>query len=487
MKYKFFLSYVPLMIAVSVFAIWLAGRFDDKAYLVSYSNEKTEQGIYLGSEIHEEDMRSESADGSKKGYNGTNLIDNGMPYAIKVNKKQNVVTVYKVGKSGCYDIPVKAMVCSVGESGNTPEGIFALGERSAWLALQGDVYGQYGTKITGNILFHSVPYFSQSKSDLEVEEYNKLGESVSAGCVRLTAIDSKWIYDYCDQKTLVEIFSSDYEGPMGKPIAPKINEDSKYNNWDPTDPDTANPYMEDAPVILGAYDREIDTDDDYDISAGVSAIDKNGDNITGLLKITGEVDTDKCGVYPITYSVTDKDNKQNSVTINVIVKDNNSPVLTVDQKITSIGVDDASNDDHLLSLLRQNVKAYDGAEEMPPESILVDYSDLKDKDYGKCHVKYVATDDKGNKSDVIVLDVEVDMHAPVISLNEKFQRELKTNNALDDKFLLSMVDATDNSGDVELSLSRPLTYKKDEPYKVMYYAKDPSGNISSLSVTFQLK
>ena len=136
-------------------------------------------------------------------YNGSDIKDNGMPYCIKVNKTQNVVTVYTVGEDGYYNKPVKAMICSVGETGNTPEGLFELGAREEWLALEGDVYGQYATVITGSFLFHSVPYFTQDKSDLEIEEYNKLGSSVSAGCVRLSVIDAKWIYDNCSEMTYV--------------------------------------------------------------------------------------------------------------------------------------------------------------------------------------------------------------------------------------------------------------------------------------------
>lgn len=212
MKYKFFLSYVPLMIIWSAFVVLLADNYDGKAVMVSYDCGITALGDYNGKKIPEKEAEDNAESVEEQFYNGTDLRDNGLPYCIKVNKRKNVVTIYKKGKDGFYSQPVKAMVCSVGEEGNTPDGVFDLGDREEWLALEGDTFGQYAVGITGNILFHSVPYFTQNKNDLEIEEYNKLGSSVSAGCVRLSVIDAKWIYDNCDEMTYVEIFESDYEG-----------------------------------------------------------------------------------------------------------------------------------------------------------------------------------------------------------------------------------------------------------------------------------
>jgi lipoprotein-anchoring transpeptidase ErfK/SrfK len=67
--------------------------------------------------------------------------------------------------------------------------------------LCGNVYGQYACRITGSILFHSVPYEKQDKSTLEWWEYDKLGETASLGCIRLTVEDAKWIYDNCAKGT----------------------------------------------------------------------------------------------------------------------------------------------------------------------------------------------------------------------------------------------------------------------------------------------
>lgn len=486
MRNRFFLAYLPLMIICGIISICLAAKYDDRSVIMgdSYRAGNKASGAYEGDTFGDEGDADQRRD--QKKFNGSELKDNGMPYAIKVNKTKNVVTVYEVDDKGVYSKPVKAMVCSVGAAGNTPTGIFRLGERHRWRALFGDCYGQYAVKITGNILFHSVPYYTYDKADLEVDEYNMLGESVSAGCVRLSVIDVKWIYDNCDTNTYVEIFESDYEGPMGKPVAAKIVK-MDDNNWDPTDPDTRNPYMANAPLILGVFDREIERYSDFDITAGVTAIDKDGNDITDHLKIKGSVDNSKCGDYPVTYTIKTDEDEEVSVTAMFYVKDEGTPVLQINQVVTSIGVNDAGSGKQLLELLRRNVTAIDEGKELPEESILVDYSEIFDTTLGTCHIKYRAKDNEGNTSDIAVLTVDVDLEAPAIYLKDENGSEIHMNKILDDDYLLSFVEATDNSGYVDVELSRPLLYQEGEPYKVIYYARDKVGNITTLNVTYQLK
>lgn len=137
-------------------------------------------------------------------------------YYIKVNNEANVVTIYTKDNEGQYTVPVKAMICSTGTATPT-SGTYDIKLRWEWLGLFGDVYGHYSTQIVGNILFHSVPYLEKGNpASLEYWEYDKLGTSCSAGCVRLTVADAKWIYDNIEQGTLVEFYSSEEPGPLRK-------------------------------------------------------------------------------------------------------------------------------------------------------------------------------------------------------------------------------------------------------------------------------
>ena len=167
--------------------------------------------------------------------------ENENPYRIRVNRELNTVTVYSRDADGNYTIPLKAMVCSTGAA--TPVGVFHTFNRSTWRALFGGVYGQYATDIVGDILFHSVPYYSMNKGDVEYLEYNKLGTKASLGCIRLAVSDALWIFNNCPIGTEVEIYDDPGNpGPLGKPEPSYIDPESENRGWDPTDPDPANPW-----------------------------------------------------------------------------------------------------------------------------------------------------------------------------------------------------------------------------------------------------
>lgn len=170
-------------------------------------------------------------------------LTNNMPYYIKINYEAQVVTVYKKDDNNEYTIPTKVILCSTGTF--TPKsGTYKIKSRWRWLTLQGNVYGQYCTQITGNILFHSVPYLEkESPNTLEYWEYDKLGTYASAGCIRMNVSDASWIYNNCDRGTSVEFYADSNPGPLGKPSSRKIsNEIEELRNWDPTDPDGDNPW-----------------------------------------------------------------------------------------------------------------------------------------------------------------------------------------------------------------------------------------------------
>jgi len=95
-------------------------------------------------------------------------------YYIRVNYLANVVTIYTKDSEGNYTIPAKAMICSTGTA--TPRsGTYGIQGRWEWLGLKGGVFGHYSTQITGNILFHSVPYLQKwNPGSLEYWEYDKL-------------------------------------------------------------------------------------------------------------------------------------------------------------------------------------------------------------------------------------------------------------------------------------------------------------------------
>ncbi len=105
------------------------------------------------------------------------------PYYIKVNRRQNCITVYTSDENGEYTVPYKAMICSTGLYNATPRGTFHLSTKYLWRELYGKVYGQYATRITGGVLFHSVPYYKKSK--------------VLCAQKNIINLDSRHLWDVC--------------------------------------------------------------------------------------------------------------------------------------------------------------------------------------------------------------------------------------------------------------------------------------------------
>lgn len=172
-------------------------------------------------------------------------------YVIYVNRALNCITVRQQEEDGSLPA-VKAMVCSCGMEGHdTPEGTFRTSDYYDWRKMVDDTYGRYAVRFNRKILFHSVPYIEESPDTLEWEEYNKLGENASLGCVRLSVEDAKWIYDNCRPGTKVIVYSdSKTAGELGKPEAIEIDETSPCREWDPTDTDPDNPWLAEEAVYV---------------------------------------------------------------------------------------------------------------------------------------------------------------------------------------------------------------------------------------------
>ena len=167
------------------------------------------------------------------------------PYLVAVNRAMCTITVYGKDADGNYNVPIKAMVCSVGRSGHqTPTGRYNTTNRYDWRLMVDGSYGRYAIRINGSIMFHSVCYYTKSESNLEYEEYNKLGSPASLGCIRLCLRDIKWLYDNCPKGFPTVIYDdTSSPGPLGKPSSIKIDvNDVEKRGYDPTDWSSNSPW-----------------------------------------------------------------------------------------------------------------------------------------------------------------------------------------------------------------------------------------------------
>ncbi len=253
---------------------------------------------------------------------------NTLPYMVKVNRAANCATVYEKDADGNFTVPVKAITVSCGKdmaSNSTPLGTYQTIENYDWRKMVDGTYGQYAYRIVGSILFHSVPYYSVNKGDLEWEEYNKLGSAASLGCVRMTVADALWLMENCPIGTKVIIYDdAENPGPLGKPDTIKIPADSEYRGWDPTDPDPENPWHNFHASITHPSTKTItvETGATMDqIRSYFKGYDKCGNDISEKLVISGSLDLNVAGVYTITVSIEDATGSTASVEIHVYVKE----------------------------------------------------------------------------------------------------------------------------------------------------------------------
>lgn len=251
------------------------------------------------------------------------------PYQIKVNRILNCVTIYTKDKSGNFSTPYKSMACSTGKYiSNTPLGTFHTSSKYPWRLMVDGTQSQFAYRVYGGILFHSVPCYSAKKDQLEVEEFNKLGQPASLGCIRLTVADAKWIYDNCPYGTTVVIYDDPVSpGPLGKPEIIKIPLDSPNAGWDPTDPDPNNPWNSCTPSI-SVTDITIPLNSNINILNYVTAKDTCGNDITSKVTMTGSINKGQAGSYSVTFHVTDLLGRSDEKTINVNVVTQNSTSAT---------------------------------------------------------------------------------------------------------------------------------------------------------------
>lgn len=272
-------------------------------------------------------------------------------YVLKVNRQTNIVTAYKD------NVPVRVMLCSTGKNNATPTGTYYTQAKMRWHELDGPVWGQYCTRITGHYLFHSVYYYSPNdKTKLATTQYRKLGTQASHGCVRVSVEDAKWIYDNCSVGTKVVIYDSSDVGRLGKPTNVKVRSDVSAR-WDPTDPDTSNPYYINRPTIKISSKKAttITVGTEYKLKSQIKVYDYKGKNITSKLRVNGRVDTTTPGTYYLKYWA--QDSKCNYAYKYFTVK------VVKAKKPVFMGLDDETTlklENKMVSLkYRKGVTAYD--------------------------------------------------------------------------------------------------------------------------------
>ena len=398
-------------------------------------------------------------------------------YWIKVNKRANVATVYQL-KRGKYK-PIKAFLVSCGGS-NTPSGTFYTPAKYRWQTLMGPSYGQYCTRIHGGILFHSVWYYQKDKRTQSTVQFNKLGQTASHGCVRLSVADAKWIYDNCALRTKVTVYSSKNPGPLGKPKGIKVST-SRRMYWDPTDPDKKNPYRKQKATISISSKKAATAEygTSYNIKSGVTAKDKiTKRSLTskvtyGVTKYSNgkykkaKFSTKSLGTYRIKYAVKSSLGVTTTKTFTVRVVDTKAPVITAKDRTVNINTTNAVSGVSAKMKSGKSVTSSMSVKiQAPGAGSYTTYSYAKAKAYkftkaGTYYVQYVAKNvNKPNRAAIKNVKITVLGDDAVIKSTKAVIVENSATNDQIEKAVLEAITITDNGKPVE-STKATVTVSRD--------------------------
>lgn len=178
-------------------------------------------------------------------FTKTARAESSYDYTINVNRSKQIMTITRINTKG-ERVIVKTFICSTGAGGATTAGTYKTSKKFEWKKMIHDVWARYATLFSPQgqgLLIHSVPYYVKDLSRLESDQFNKLGKAVSAGCIRLSTADAKWVYDNCKSGTTVRVYDDPNE-ELPLPIVFKIPLDNPKKGWDPSaNFDEGNPWI----------------------------------------------------------------------------------------------------------------------------------------------------------------------------------------------------------------------------------------------------
>jgi lipoprotein-anchoring transpeptidase ErfK/SrfK len=131
-----------------------------------------------------------------EGYVNIKGFESKTKYLMWVDLDRQIVNIFE-GAQGEYKF-LKSIACATGRNiSPTTRGSFTIQNRGEWF-FKGKSGAQNWVGFNGQYLFHSIIM----DANKNVKDYT-LGKRASAGCIRLSINDSKWVYDNIDSGTTV--------------------------------------------------------------------------------------------------------------------------------------------------------------------------------------------------------------------------------------------------------------------------------------------
>lgn len=182
----------------------------------------------------------------------------GTEYVIRVFKDKQLVCVFEDKKAdGSFDYLIHAFEASTaGEGYETPSGEHKIGIKYLSGFMIDSSYAKYCSEFLQYHYFHGLPsYGGIEESGVSWKDYNKLGQSDSHGCIRVTTRAAKWIYENCPENTRVEILEDSKDYPYLPEKIDRLWMSEDGPTWDPTNDNPNNPYQQD-PSLLLPYNKQ---------------------------------------------------------------------------------------------------------------------------------------------------------------------------------------------------------------------------------------
>ena len=159
------------------------------------NNEEKNKNTDKNSKLRNDKNYNESVQNLVNSQNYYSATD----FLIYVDTDNFKVNIFK-GKQKNWIIQ-KSFLCTIGKKSTpTTKGTFSIGVKGLYFGVNKGYKCWYYTSFKGNYLFHSIIY----NLDGSVRD-GRLGMALSDGCIRLSKINAKYIWDTIPTKTKVII------------------------------------------------------------------------------------------------------------------------------------------------------------------------------------------------------------------------------------------------------------------------------------------
>ncbi|MBA3926751.1 immunoglobulin-like domain-containing protein [Listeria rustica] len=230
------------------------------------------------------------------------------------------------------------------------------------------------------------------------------------------------------------------------------------------------------PVIAGAANKSIQAGTAFDVKAGVTATDTEDGNLTSAITVSGTVNSNVAGTYPITYSVTDSDGNVTTKSITITVTSNEKPVISgaANKSIKAGTAFDA----------KAGVTATDKEDGSLTSAITVSGT-VNSNVPGSYPITYTVKDSDGNTTTKSITITVTSNEKPVIS--GAANKTIDQGTAFNAKTGVTATDTEDGNLTSAITVSGSVDSNVPGTYPLTYSVKDSDGNTTTKSITITVK